>query len=272
MKSAAPDRAESAAARRPGMKDSRSYYKSMHSIMAKDQADLKEQIEALKRENLDLKKSLFDLSMRHEAALSQLQAGSRHPFDLDAIVGSGSGVAGGAAEASGASAAEGRGSYREGSEPLWGDRGPVERRAVADGSSRQFAWEYDLKGHTGAVYAVRFSACGSLLASGSFDKTVRVWSVDGDVHREMLCLSEHQLNVSDLAWSAGSERLISGAFDQTVKEWDVKAGVLRSSHDVAGLVQTVAYGTRNPTARPAVHRCATELRVVGWAQIRRTSS
>ena len=151
-------------------------------------------------------------------------------------------------------------------------RGQVERRAVADGSSRQFAWEYDLKGHTGAVYAVRFSACGSLLASGSFDKTVRVWSVDGDVHREMLCLSEHQLNVSDLAWSAGSERLISGAFDQTVKEWDVKAGVLRSSHDVAGLVQTVAYGTRNPTARPAVHRCATELRVVGWAQIRRTSS
>jgi COMPASS component SWD3 len=31
------------------------------------------------------------------------------------------------------------------------------------------------QGHTGAVYSVEFSPQGKLLASGSFDKTVRVW-------------------------------------------------------------------------------------------------
>ena len=79
------------------MNDSRSYYKSQHNIMAKDQADLKNQIEELKRENLGLKKSLFDLSMRHEAALAQLEANSRQTFDLGSISGSDA-AAGGAAK------------------------------------------------------------------------------------------------------------------------------------------------------------------------------
>ena len=57
----------------------------------------------------------------------------------------------------------------------------------------------------------------------------------------MLCLSEHQLNVTDVEWSADSQRIISGSFDQTVKEWDLKAGEMLSSHEVGGLGQSVAY-------------------------------
>jgi COMPASS component SWD3 len=226
--------------RRPGMNDSRSYYKSQHSIMAKDQADLKNQIEELKRENLGLKKSLFDLSMRHEAALAQLEASSRHAVDLGAIVGSG-GAPGGAPGRADEPVPVGRGAFREPSQetPSWSEK---ERRAVDErAGSRQFGWDYDLKGHTGAVYAVRWSPCGSFLASGSFDKTVRVWSVSGEVQRELLCLNEHQLNVSDVEWSADSQRLVSSSFDQTVKEWDVKGAALLRSHDVGGLGQCVAY-------------------------------
>jgi COMPASS component SWD3 len=225
--------------RRPGMNDSRSYYKSQHNIMAKDQADLKNQIEELKRENLGLKKSLFDLSMRHEAALAQLEANSRQTFDLGAISGSDSGAGRTAAEKP---VPGGRGTFRAPSQEETSDWSEKERRAVDErAGSREFGWDYDLKGHTGAVYAVRWSPCGGFLASGSFDKTVRVWNVNADVQQELLCLNEHQLNVSDVEWSADSKRLVSSSFDQTVKEWDIQTAELVKSHDVGGLGQCVAY-------------------------------
>lgn len=48
-----------------------------------------------------------------------------------------------------------------------------------DGSSksdgRQFYLKNDLKGHQGAVYAVQYSPSGKFLATGSFDRTVRIW-------------------------------------------------------------------------------------------------
>jgi len=40
---------------------------------------------------------------------------------------------------------------------------------------RQFFLKNDLKGHQGAVYSVQYSPNGKFLATGSFDKTVRIW-------------------------------------------------------------------------------------------------
>ncbi len=47
-----------------------------------------------------------------------------------------------------------------------------------------------LEGHTDAVYAVAVSADGSKIVSGSWDKTVRIWSAEsGQVpHRSAPCL------------------------------------------------------------------------------------
>ncbi|KAF9974600.1 hypothetical protein BGZ65_008648, partial [Modicella reniformis] len=108
-----------------------------------------------------------------------------------------------------------------------------------DGSSksdgRQFHLKNDLKGHQGAVYSVQYSPNGKLLATGSFDKTVRIW--DGTTNQnELYVLRGHSLNVSDLAWTHDSTLLLSAAYDKTCKLWEVGSGKLLDSFEGDGFV------------------------------------
>ncbi|KAF9960056.1 hypothetical protein BGZ72_008014 [Mortierella alpina] len=109
-----------------------------------------------------------------------------------------------------------------------------------DGSSktdgRQFYLKNDLKGHQGAVYAVQYSPDGRYLATGSFDKTVRIW--DGTTNQnEVYVLKGHGLNISDLAWGHDSSLLLSAAYDKTCKLWDVESGKQLDSFEGDGFVQ-----------------------------------
>ncbi|KAG0200214.1 hypothetical protein BGX28_006664 [Mortierella sp. GBA30] len=113
-----------------------------------------------------------------------------------------------------------------------------------DGSSktdgRQFYLKNDLKGHQGAVYAVQYSPNGRYLATGSFDKTVRIW--DGTTNQnELYVLKGHGLNISDLAWGHDSSLLLSAAYDKTCKLWDVEAGKQLDSFEGDGFVQCVRF-------------------------------
>ncbi|KAF9355046.1 hypothetical protein BGX26_007041 [Mortierella sp. AD094] len=98
---------------------------------------------------------------------------------------------------------------------------------------RQFYLKNDLKGHQGAVYAVQYSPNGKFLATGSFDKTVRIW--DGTTNQnELYVLKGHGLNISDLAWGHDSSLLLSAAYDKTCKRWDVESGKLLDSFEGEG--------------------------------------
>ncbi|KAF9365893.1 hypothetical protein BGX34_007701 [Mortierella sp. NVP85] len=113
-----------------------------------------------------------------------------------------------------------------------------------DGSSKsdgkQFYLKNDLKGHQGAVYAVQYSPNGKFLATGSFDKTVRIW--DGTTNQnEVYVLKGHGLNISDLAWGYDSSLLLSAAYDKTCKLWDVESGRLLDSFEGEGFVQCVRF-------------------------------
>lgn len=76
-----------------------------------------------------------------------------------------------------------------------------------------FHRKHDLTGHKGAVLTVKFSECGSLLASGSFDKSVRVWDMEG--RREVMCLTEHSNSLSELSWAQDSTRWVQASAMQT---------------------------------------------------------
>jgi len=77
-----------------------------------------------------------------------------------------------------------------------------------------------LKGHGGPIYSVTFSPDGKFLASGSSDKTVKVWEIG--TWQEVITLKGHEGSVLSVTFSPDGKFLASGSDDKTVKIWEVE--------------------------------------------------
>ncbi|KAH9312811.1 hypothetical protein KI387_027846, partial [Taxus chinensis] len=89
-------------------------------------------------------------------------------------------------------------------------------------SFKPYKQHHILKGHTAAISAVKFSPDGSLFASASADKTLRLHSATSFSFKSRL-LSGHTHGVSDLAWSHDSLRLASASDDATLRLHDTSS-------------------------------------------------
>lgn len=76
-----------------------------------------------------------------------------------------------------------------------------------------------MTGHQQLINDVRFSPDARLIASASFDKSIKLW--EGRTGKYLGSLRGHVQAVYQVAWSADSRLLVSGSADSTLKLWDV---------------------------------------------------
>ena len=79
-----------------------------------------------------------------------------------------------------------------------------------------------LTGHTGEVNSVAFSPDGEKIASGSDDRTVKIWSLNRQ--QELRTIKGHLDWIYSVAIGSDSKTLISGSKDKTIKVWDLNTG------------------------------------------------
>jgi WD40 repeat protein len=97
-----------------------------------------------------------------------------------------------------------------------------------------------LKGHTAIVYSVAFSSDGKLLASGSFDNTIKLWEYPSG--KEARTLKGHTAQVYSVAFSPLGNLLASGSQDKSVRLWDPKDGkTVKELKGHGDIVQSVAF-------------------------------
>ena len=79
-----------------------------------------------------------------------------------------------------------------------------------------------LRGHSDRILSVAFSPNGQMLASGSADRTIRLWNPH--TGKSLKTLQGHRSWVWGIAISPDNKFLASGSYDHTVKVWDLESG------------------------------------------------
>lgn len=101
-----------------------------------------------------------------------------------------------------------------------------------------------LSGHTAIVRSVAFAAGGRLLATGSEDKTVKLWELPSG--RETRVIGAHTGAITAVAFSADGRTIATGSADKTVKLWDAATGQQNVNIEFAHEVHRIAFSPTEP--------------------------
>jgi WD40 repeat protein len=79
-----------------------------------------------------------------------------------------------------------------------------------------------LRGHRDRILSIAFSPNEKLLASGSADRTIKLWN--SYTGKDIKTLHGHKSWIWGIAFSPNGQFLVSGSYDHTVKVWNVESG------------------------------------------------
>jgi WD40 repeat protein/HEAT repeat protein len=90
----------------------------------------------------------------------------------------------------------------------------------------EFKLHQTLNEHSGRINAISFNTNGSLLASASNDKTIKVWRISTGISIQTLI--GHNKPVTSVSFSPDGKLLASGSRDKTIKIWELNTSFINN--------------------------------------------
>ncbi|UZP46658.1 hypothetical protein NXS19_014470 [Fusarium pseudograminearum] len=84
-----------------------------------------------------------------------------------------------------------------------------------------------------------FRVTAGFIASGSYDKTIKIWNVA--IGEEEQTLEGHTDGVSSVVFSSDGGLIASGSYDKTIKVWNVATGINVDSFDSSPATEAVSF-------------------------------
>ncbi|BAT75639.1 WD40 repeat-containing protein [Vigna angularis] len=115
-------------------------------------------------------------------------------------------------------------------------------------SMKQDTYLHDLREHSKEIYTIRWSPTGPgtnnpnhklVLASASFDSTVKLWDVE--LGKLIYSLDGHRHPVYSVAFSPNGEYLVSGSLDRSMHIWSLKEGKIVKTYTGNGGIFEVCW-------------------------------
>ncbi|KAK6923101.1 LIS1 homology motif [Dillenia turbinata] len=115
-------------------------------------------------------------------------------------------------------------------------------------SMKQDKYVHDLREHSKEIYTIRWSPTGPgtnnpnrqlVLASASFDSTVKLWDVE--LGRLLYSLDGHKEPVYSVAFSPNGQYLASGSLDKSMIVWSLKEGKIVKTYGGQGGIFEVCW-------------------------------
>jgi WD40 repeat protein len=101
-----------------------------------------------------------------------------------------------------------------------------------------------LLGHSSSVYSVAFSPDNKMIATGSGDRTVKLWNLEG---KELQTFKGHSDSVWSVAFSPDGKTIATGSLDRTVKLWNLEGKELQTFKRHSDSVWSLAFSPDGKT-------------------------